>query len=92
MYPIINLPNVGVSYIFLQRRRTFQKAAVIYHARLNAAHFEREMIPLNAFFGFLTTLRNHSKSISQVVEQPSVAQFAEVIKSNFDWWVHPPDE
>ncbi|VDK49688.1 unnamed protein product [Taenia asiatica] len=62
----------------------FQQAAVIYHARLNAAHFEREMVPLNAFFGFLTTLRTHCKKIAEVVEQPSLAQFAEVIKSQFD--------
>lgn len=65
----------------------FQQAAVIYHARLNAAHFEREMVPLNAFFGFLTTLRTHCKKIAEVVEQPSLAQFAEVIKSQFDWYV-----
>ncbi|EUB65131.1 DCC-interacting protein 13-beta [Echinococcus granulosus] len=67
-----------------RRRRMFQQAAVIYHARLNAAHFEREMVPLNAFFGFLTTLRIHCKKIAEVVEQPSLAQFAEVIKSQFD--------
>ncbi|KAM7541405.1 hypothetical protein Aperf_G00000031498 [Anoplocephala perfoliata] len=67
-----------------RHRRMFRKASVIYHARLNAAHFEREMIPLNAFFGFLTTLRNHCKRINEVVEQPSLGQFAEVIKSQFD--------
>ncbi|VDO03570.1 unnamed protein product [Rodentolepis nana] len=67
-----------------KRRRMFQKASVIYHARLNAAHFEREMVPLNAFYGFLTTLRNHSKRIHDVVEQPSLGQFAEVIKAQFD--------
>ncbi|VDM31194.1 unnamed protein product [Hydatigera taeniaeformis] len=67
-----------------RRRRMFQQAAVIYHARLNAAHFEREMIPLNAFFGFLTTLRIHCKKIAEVVEQPSLVEFAEVIKSQFD--------
>lgn len=67
-----------------KRRRMFQKASVIYHARLNAAHFEREMVPLNAFFGFLITLRNHCKRIHDVVEQPSLGQFAEVIKSQFD--------
>ncbi|VDD76739.1 unnamed protein product [Mesocestoides corti] len=67
-----------------QHRRMFQKAAVIYHARLNAAHFEREMVPLNAFFGFLTTLRNHSKKINEVAEQTSLTDFSEVIKSQFD--------
>nr|CDS27332.2 DCC interacting protein 13 beta [Hymenolepis microstoma] len=67
-----------------ERRRMFQKASVIYHARLNAAHFEREMVPLNAFFGFLITLRNHCKRIHDVVEQPSLGQFAEVIKAQFD--------
>lgn len=65
----------------------FQKASVIYHARLNAAHFEREMVPLNAFYGFLNTLRNHCKRINEVVGQPSLGQFAEVIKSQFDWLI-----
>ncbi|VUZ54240.1 unnamed protein product [Hymenolepis diminuta] len=67
-----------------RHRRMFQKASVIYHARLNAAHFEREMVPLNAFYGFLNTLRNHCKRINEVVGQPSLGQFAEVIKSQFD--------
>ncbi len=43
------------------------------------------MIPLNAFYGLLNTVKKHSKKISEIADQPSLGEFAEVIKGQLDW-------
>ncbi|VDM01317.1 unnamed protein product [Schistocephalus solidus] len=65
-------------------RWLFKKAAVIYHARLNAAHFERDLVPLTAFHGFLTSLRLHTERVSQMTTLQSMTDFCETIKIQQD--------
>nr|VZI26105.1 unnamed protein product [Spirometra erinaceieuropaei] len=67
-----------------KRRWLFKRAAVIYHARLNAAHFERDLVPLAAFHGFLNSLRLHTERVSQMTTLQSMTEFCETIKSQQD--------